>query len=283
MNCRIGCWQGIARLAAGAFVLGTVSFAQAPPREIPSPFKSGALGVDQKLGKQIPLDLEFTDEAGRPVKLRDYFGEKPVVLIPVFYGCQGVCKLTMDGVVKAFGDIKKLSVGKDYTAITFTIHPKETPEMAAKLKVETMLRYPREGAASGWHFLTGKQQSIAALTDALGFRYIYEEPTGFIDHPAAIMIATPDGKISQYFINVNYTSKLVMRSIEDAGHKEIGVVTEPVWFGCLARDPKTGALMINVMNTLKFLGIVTVIVVGGWIAVMTVRSKRRAHTQGAIS
>ncbi|HRF58509.1 MAG TPA: SCO family protein [Fimbriimonadaceae bacterium] len=280
---RNGFWQGIARLAAGAFVFGTFAWAQNPALEKPSPFKSGALGVDQKLGNQLPLDLEFTDESGRTVKLGDYFGKKPVVLIPVFYGCQGVCKLTMDGVLKAFNDIKKLNVGKDYTAITFTIHPKETPEMAAKLKVETMLRYPREGAAEGWHFLTGKQESIAALTDALGFRYIYEEPTGFVDHPAAIMIATPDGKISQYFINVNYTSKLVMRSIEDAGHKEIGVVTEPVWFGCLARDPKTGALMINVMNTLKFLGVVTVLVIGAWIAVMTIRAKRRARTQGAAS
>lgn len=239
---------------AVAAILGLAGWtmAQTPESVKAPPGPPGTdIGIDQNLNAMLPLDTEWTDEYGRKVKLGDYYKDKPVVLVPVFYGCKGICLAVMEGIKNSFNGIKAHSVGKDFEVVTFSIHPKETPEMALDLKREVLAMYNRPGAGDGWHFLVGDDDSIAALTKAIGFRYTFDRELDMISHPAGIMITTPDGKVSQYFIDVSYAPKLVWRAIEGAQQAKIGNLVEPIWFGCLSRNVATGAITVNVKRVVQ--------------------------------
>lgn len=249
-------------------------YAQTPGQSPPTP-PQREIGVDQNLDTLLPLDTVWTDEHGKTVKLGDYFKDRPVILVPVFYGCKGICLMTLDGMIGAVKGMKNFEPGKDYEIVTFSVHPKETPEMAAGVKKEIMDKYSRPGMEEGWHFLVGKQESIQPLTKALGFRYTYDPDTGLIDHPAAIMIATPDGHISKYFIDVVFVPKLVLNSLKDAGQQKIGAVTtEAKWFGCLNRDLRTGEITLNVMRISQILGGLTLAILVFAIVRMSLKNRR---------
>lgn len=269
------------RVLALLLVSALIAIGYAQP-QAPTPGPGGRLdmGIDQKLGGDVPLDLPFFNEAGKEVRLGDYFVGKPVVFVPVFYKCQGVCLLELEGALKAFRSIKKYSLGDDYVAITFSIHPKETPDMARAKRDQVVPLYGRAGGAKGWHFLVGNQESITKLTAALGFRFVYDPVKDVINHPAGIMICTPKGKISQYFINTEFSAPLVMKALETAGAGGVGTETEPIWFGCLSIDPKTGAIAVNVRRSLLVGGFLTVIVLFTSIAVMTIKSRAAERAGG---
>jgi protein SCO1/2 len=261
------------RFIIAATLLGAALLARAQqdrPEFNPPPGPPGSdIGIDQNLDGQIPLDTAWTDENGKAVHLRDYFQGKPVLFVPVFYGCKGICLVTMDGVLVALKGMKTFDVGKDFEVITFSIHPKETPDMAKKMKETALNDYGRPGSNEHWHFLTGTDESIKPLTKALGFRYTYDPESGFIDHPAGIMVATPEGRISKYFIDVNYVPKLVLAALRDAGQQRIGGLTEPVWFGCLSRNKATGALTVNISRIVQVAGVITMLILGTSIFLMS--------------
>lgn len=251
-------------------------WAQAPGQSPPTP-PDRDIGIDQNLDTILPLNTEWTDEHGKSVRLGDYFKDKPVMVVPVFYGCKGICLMTLDGVIGAVKGMKNFEPGRDYEIVTFSVHPKETPEMAAGVEKETLAKFNRPGLEDGWHFLVGKQESIQPLTKALGFRYTYDPATGLIDHPAAIMIATPDGHISKYFIDVVYVPKMVLNSLKDAGQQRIGAVTtEAKWFGCLNRDLRTGEITLNVMRISQIAGGLTLAIVAFAIVRMSLKNRRAA-------
>jgi protein SCO1/2 len=268
-------------LAAVVFALAALGLAQPQAPGIGGPGK--ALGIDQKLNAQVPLDLPFVDENGKKVRLGDYFNQgKPVVLIPVFYKCQGVCIIELEGVLKAFRGMRRDRLGRDFMAICISIHPKETPEDARRKKNEIIEFYNQGGAEQGWRFLVGSQESITAITQAVGFRYTYDAEKDIINHPAGIMILTPEGRISQYFIDTQFVPSLMLTALDRAKAEKVGSRTEPVWFGCLQRDPATGQLTVNVMRTMQVLGILTVIGLFGGIAVMSLRERARKARAGGV-
>lgn len=249
-------------------------WAQAPGQSPPTP-PDRKIGIDQNLDTLLPLDTVWTDENGQTVRLGDYFKDKPVMMVPVFYGCQGICLMTLDGVIGAVKGMKNFEPGRDYEIVTFSVHPKETPDMAAKVEKEVLAKYSRPGMKEGWHFLVGTQESIEPLAKALGFRYTYDPETGLIDHPAAIMIATPDGHISKYFIDVVYVPKMVLNSLQDAKEQRIGAITtEAKWFGCLNRDLRTGEITLNVMRISQIAGGLTLAIVAFAIVRMSLKNRR---------
>lgn len=281
----------IQRLVLGLVLsaLSLIAIAQ-PERFKAPPGPNGEnLGVDQNLDRQLPLDTVWTDESGKTVKLGDYFGKgKPVIMVPVFYQCRGICLTIMDSVLKSTKMIKAWEIGRDYDIVTFSIHPKETPEMAAKMKKTALEEYGRPGGEQGWHFLVGQQDSITKLTTALGFHYVYDEKTNWIDHPAAIMIITPDGHIAQYFIDLSYVPIRVLTAMRDAKAQKIGDLTEPVWFGCLNRNQITGAMTMNVKRIAQVGGVLTFLILGTSIFVMsrkyrTVAIKKVTHEDSTTS
>src|SRR3981081_1024092 len=189
------------------------------------------VGFEPQLNAQLPLDINLRDESGRDVQLRQYFGHKPVLLALVYYGCPMLCNQVEQGVV---GSLKMLSFnpGRDYEVVFVSFDPRETPLMAAKKKEAALSHYGRPETASGWHFLTGKEEHIPAVTAAPNFRYAFDEPHTLFAHASGIMLLTPDGRISRYFYGVEYPSRDVRLGLVDASAGKIETPIDHLMLTC---------------------------------------------------
>jgi len=225
------------------------------------------VGIEQHLSEQIPPDLSFRDESGKPVRLADYFGKKPLILNLVYYQCPMLCGEVLSGLESALR-VLKFDVGKEFDVLTISFDPKETPEMAAAKKAEYLKRYGRPGAADGWHFLTGPQDSIDALTKAAGFQYQYDPKSGQYAHATAIMVLTPQGKIAQYYYGVEYAPKDLRLGLVQASQNKIGTVVDQVWLYCYHYDPDTGKYGAIISRILKLAAGATIFVLGTFLIVM---------------
>src|SRR5690242_1521235 len=205
----MSCFRSIAGIVT-LLALSAVAAAQTIPDNVGKP-SSGLpaqlqnVGFEPQLNAQLPLDLDFRDESGRDVRLREYFGRKPVLLALVYYGCPMLCNQVEQGVV---GSLKMLSfnAGREYDVVFVSFDSRETPVMAAKKKESALSHYGRPETFAGWHFLTGSQESIDAVTKAANFRYAFDEKSGVFAHASGIMLLTPEGRISRYFYGVEYPS-----------------------------------------------------------------------------
>jgi protein SCO1 len=236
--------------------------------------------IDQRLGQQLPLDATFRDESGKQVRLGDYFGKKPVILTFVYYECPMLCTQVLNGLVSAV-DILKFDIGREYDIVTISIDPVETPAMAAAKKKMYLDRYKRAGANKGWHFLVGDQQNVKAVTEAAGFYYAYDPVTKQFAHASAIMVVTADGHMAQYYYGLEYSPKDLRLALVEASENKIGNVVDQLLLYCYHYDPATGKYGAVAMNILRLAGAATVLVLGGFMAVMfrrdlaTSRSARR--------
>jgi len=235
------------------------------------------VGINQKMGGQIPLDLPFTDESGREVTLRQYFG-KPVILALVYYQCPSLCNMVLNGVLRSIKQLD-LVAGDEYEVIAVSFDPRETPEMAAAKKQTYLRDYKRQGAEQGWHFLTGPETSSKALADSVGFRYVYDALTNQYAHSSAIMILTPAGRIDRYFYGIDYPARDVRLGLVEASNERIGTPTDQVLLYCFHYDPTTGKYALVVMNVLRLAGLMTVGVLATFMIVMFRRDFRSARSQ----
>jgi len=255
----------LATLVAGLMTLpcfgqGMTKGIMSPPANVRPPGLQN-VGIEQHLDEQIPADLNFRDETGKPVRLGDYFGKKPMILNLVYYNCPMLCGEVLSGLEGALR-VLKFDVGKEFDVLTVSFDPRETPDMATKKKAEFLKRYGRAGAAEGWHFLTGPQESIDALTKAAGFQYQYDPKTGQFAHATAIMILTPEGKIAQYYYGVDYAPKDLRLGLIQASQNKIGTLADQVLLYCYHYDPTTGKYGAIISRVLKLAGIVTLLGLG---------------------
>jgi protein SCO1/2 len=255
----------LATLVAGLMALpcfgqGMTKGIMSPPANVRPPGLQN-VGIEQHLDEQIPADLSFRDETGKPVHLGDYFGKKPMILNLVYYNCPMLCGEVLSGLEGALR-VLKFDVGKEFDVLTISFDPRETPDMATKKKAEFLKRYGRAGAAEGWHFLTGPQESIDALTKAAGFQYQYDPKTGQFAHATAIMILTPEGKIAQYYYGVDYAPKDLRLGLIQASQNKIGTLADQVLLYCYHYDPTTGKYGAIISRVLKLAGIVTLLGLG---------------------
>ncbi|MCS6804459.1 MAG: SCO family protein [Acidobacteriota bacterium] len=231
------------------------------------------VGIDQRLNEQIPLDLTFRDETGKSVQLRQYFNDKPVVLILAYYECPMLCTMVLNGALRAFRALS-FDVGDEFQVITVSFDPRETPELAAKKKKSYMEAYERAGAADGWHFLTGDEPAIKALTQAVGFRYKYDPETEQFAHASGIMILTPQGRLSRYFYGIDYGPRDVRLGLVEASEGKIGSPVDAVLLYCFHYDPKTGKYGAVIMNIVRVAGVSTLVILGTFMIVMFRRERR---------
>jgi len=257
---------GAALLAASAFGQGMTRGIMSPPSNMRPPGLKN-VGIEQHLDDQIPPDLTFRDEAGKSVRLGDYFGKKPLILNLVYYQCPMLCGEVLSGLESALR-VLKFDVGKEFDVLTVSFDPKETPEMAAAKKAEMLKRYSRAGAAEGWHFLTGPQVSIDALTKAAGFDYEYDPKTGQFAHATAIMVLTPDGKIAQYYYGVEFAPKDLRLGLVQASQNKIGSVVDEVLLYCYHYNPDTGKYSAIISRILKIAAGATIFMLGTFLIVM---------------
>jgi len=251
-------------------------YAQPPQSRLPQTGTPAALrniGIDQKLDEQVPLDLVFRDEIGREKQLREFFRGKPVILSLVYYECPMLCNQVLNGLSGSLGTLS-FDVGKEFDVLTVSFDPRETPVIAAAKRESYLRRYKREGAADGWHFLTGDLAAIERLTQAVGFRYNYDQESKQYVHASGIMVLTPEGKLSRYFYGIEYAPKDVRLSLIEASAGKIGSPVDAVLLYCFHYDPMTGKYAPVVMNIMRLCGVVTVIGVVAMIALLRPRWAR---------
>ena len=233
--------------------------------------------VVQKLNTQITLDSQFRDETGKTVHLGDYFGKRPAILSLVYYNCPMLCSEELDGLVGAL-EMVKFRPGKDFDVIVVSIDPTETPELAAKKKAFYLKRYGHPDTANGWHFLTGEQPAINALANATGFGYVrVPGPDGRMTqfaHASAIELVTPDGKLSQYYLGVEYSPKDLRLGLVEASEHRIGSPVDAIMTYCYRYDPMLNRHSLIVARIVQLGCMITLLCLGTYMIVMFRRDRK---------
>jgi protein SCO1/2 len=259
-------------MIAALLLLATVAVAEDSTLNTPPPLP-GKVAIAQKLNSQIPLDLMFRDEYGGVVRLKQYFGhDKPVLLNFVYYDCPMLCPMVLDGTTSTLTELK-FDIGKEFDVITVSIDPRDKPERASAMKDKFVKRYGRLSAANGWHFLTGNDTNIHRLADSVGFQYAYDGTRNQFAHGAALLVLTPEGRVSRYFYGFEYKAYDLRLALTEASNGKVGGVTEQFLLLCYHYDPATGRYSRNAMNFVRAGGIATALALGGFIFVMV----RREH------
>ena len=239
--------------------------------------------VEQHLNQQLPLDTVFTDETGKQVKLSDYFGKRPAVLSLVYYTCPLLCSEELDGMTAAL-EMVHLTPGKDFDVIIISIDPADTPAQGAAKKAFYLKRYGRPETAAGWHFLTGQKPAIDAVTNAVGFGYVrVPGPDGTLSqfaHASSIELVTPQGKLAQYYLGVEYSPKDVLLGLVEASGNKIGSPVANILTYCYHYDPQTNKHSLVVARVVQFGGMVTMASLGGFMFVMFRKDARLGREHG---
>lgn len=281
MNARRTCMCiAIVVLAACAPAHAQLAPASAPPRGLPPALQN--VGFDPQLDAQLPLDLPFTDEGARSVRLGDYFGRKPVVLAFVYYGCPMLCNQVEESLVGALKMIS-FTAGDEYEVVLVSFDPRETPDMAAEKKLRALSRYARPESSAGWHFLTGSPESVAALTRAANFRYTFDEKTNLFAHASGILVLTPQGRISRYFFGIDYPPRDLRLGLIEASANKIGTPADRLVLFCYQYDPASAKYSATILGVVRLAGIATVLAILVGIFAFRRRESRaaRGRLQGA--
>lgn len=237
--------------------------------------------IVQKLDSQVPMDLTFVDENGKTVALKDLTNGKPVVLALVYYECPMLCGEIMQGMLKAFNELD-FTIGNEYSVITVSFNPKEKPDLATLKKKNMLEHYKKPSAAAGWHFLTtSDEKNVKALADAVGFQYAYLPSVEQYVHASGIMVLTPEGRVSRYYYGIEYPERDLRFGLIDASNGKIGEVADKILMLCYQYDPASGSYGFVVMSAIRIGGIVTMALLGSFVAVMLFQEHRRRKRDAA--
>jgi protein SCO1 len=252
----------------------------APDPGDPTSSRPGLLSkihIDQHLDTQLPLDLPFVDEQGKAVRLGDYFGKRPVILALVYYECPMLCTQVLNGLVSAL-TVMNFEPGREFEVVAVSFNPREGPGLASQKKAAYVERYGRPQTAGGWHFLTGQESSIKQLTEAVGFRYEYDDAIKQYAHGAAIELMTPKGHISKYFYGIEFSARDLRLGMIEASDERIGTPVDDFLLFCYHYDPATGKYGASVLRMVRLGGILTVL---GFLSFLTI-SLRRERRRPAV-
>jgi protein SCO1 len=266
----LSCLLGAATLTAQVASYGDKAQGENTGDQLPTVLQK--VQVSQHLNAQLPLSASFLDESGAPVTLAQYFdGKHPVVLSLVYYNCPMLCSEELDGLTSAL-EMVHLTPGKDFQIVVISIDPSETPALAAKKKAFYLKRFGHPESAGGWHFLVGQRPAIDAVTETVGFGYVrVPGPDGRLTqyaHASSIEIATPQGKLAQYYLGVEYSPKDVLLGLIDASGNKIGSPVANILTYCYHYDPQTNKHSLVVARVVQLGGIVTVASLGGFMFLM---------------
>lgn len=258
------------------------------------------VGIDQHIGAQVPGDVKFKDEEGRTVSLDQYFkGDRPIVLSLVYFKCPMLCTTVLNELNVSMNTMPQgYDIGRTYDVLTISFNPEDTWELAAQKRHTYIRQYGRETAEQGWHFLTGDQASIDAVTKAVGFRYVRDpEPyrvggnygaggalvgradqsvgTGsqFI-HAGGIVVLTPSGKVSKYFYGINYAPKDLRLALTEAKQEKSGSLADAVLLFCFHYDEHTGKYTVAILRIMRAMAALLLVVIGFFWTRSIIRERR---------
>ncbi|MFN0007843.1 MAG: SCO family protein [Planctomycetota bacterium] len=236
------------------------------------------VGIDQRLGEEVSLDLPFVDESGRDVRIGDYFDDRPVILVFVYNRCPMLCSQVLNGLVHSLRPID-LDPGEDFEIVTVSIDPRESTELAARKKSAYVEEYGRAGAEKGWHFLVGGEDSIRRLTEEVGFRYVYDPATDEFAHASGFVVLTPGGVLSRYFYGLENPAGDLRLALIESSEGRIGSLVDQVLLLCYHYDPTTGRYGFAIMSALRALGVLTVLAIAAFVGLMLHRGRRTPRLQ----
>jgi protein SCO1/2 len=267
---------------AAAFNRGTPGTGGGAPGEAPAPKAADGrpeilrdVTFDQKLGSTIDLDLVFRDENGQPITLRQASRGKPMVLVPAYYECPMLCTIVLNGVVRMMRALP-FDAGDTYTTVTYSFDPNEGADLAKKKQATYLENYRRPNGERGWRFLTGDAESIRALSEAIGFRYAWDDQNKQFAHASGIVVVTPEGRLSHYFYGVEFAPRDVRLALVEASREQIGTFVDQLLLFCFHYDPATGRYSKVAMSAVRAGGVLTLLAIGGFLFVM-LRRERRAQ------
>ncbi|MEO6811761.1 MAG: SCO family protein [Isosphaeraceae bacterium] len=273
MNTRISLWTW-SLLALAVMVTAQAARGAdqpTPTQDRPVPLLE-KIGFDQNLDAQLPLDLTFRDERGKTVRLGDFFGKKPVILILVYYNCPMLCGVALKALARSLKPLK-LSIGKEFDVVTVSIDPTEGPDLALAKKGAFVGRYDRPGAEKGWHFLTGDQANITALAKTVGFRYTYNPKTKLYAHAAGLVITTPEGRLARYIYGVDFPPNDLKFGLMEASAGKIGSPIAKLLLLCYHYDAAAGKYTLAILGIIRVLGCLTAVALGSYMALMFWRDR----------
>jgi len=272
---RITTWAA-ASVACALVLLAGEAMAQLADRVPPA---LEEVGVEEHLDAKLPFDVEFVDELGNSVTLGSFFdGERPVILTLNYYRCPMLCGLQLNGVVEGLTGLA-WSIGDQFEMVTVSIDPLETPTLAREKKQNYLKWYDRVGAASGWHFLTGRQDDIVRLAETVGFSYTYDEDSGQYAHAAAIFVCTPDGRVARYLYGIEYPPKDLRLALLEASEGKIGSAIDQLILYCYHYDPSDRSYAPTAMNIMRLGGGATAVILGSSLLLFWVRDVRRKRRE----
>ena len=242
----------------------------------PEIFKN--VGIEQKLGTQLPLKTTFRDQTGASASLQDNLSGKPAVLVFSYLECPMLCPLVLEGLVRSLKPLS-LDVGRDFDVFVISIDERDSPETAQKKQLEIINRYGREGSEMGWHFFTGEKSAIEEVTRSAGFTYAWDEASKQYVHASGIFVLTPHGEIARVLYGIDYAPRDVRLALVEAGDGTIGTAIDQLLLYCYHYNPLTGKYGFVIMGALRLAGISTVLAMATFIITMLRRERRGSHSE----
>lgn len=236
--------------------------------------------LDQKLGGQVPGEAKFKDEFGQDIQFMSLLGKRPVVLLPIFFTCTGMCGKESDNLLKTIARLENKQVGRDYDVVFLSIKPTETPELALNKKTSLLKVMKGDTNEQGYHFLTGELEEIRKVTDSVGFGFAYDPKDDRINHPAGLMVLSASGKIVQYLTSTEYPPKEFESALNLANQNKLGPKAETVLLGCVMIDPITGQKSLVIEGVVRLIAGIFAICLFSWIGLMVVKGRRPTSLNG---
>ncbi|MFQ5527153.1 MAG: SCO family protein [Thermoanaerobaculia bacterium] len=246
---------------------------------VPKQFEG--VNIEQRLGEQIPLDAEFVDSTGTTVLVADLVGERPALLVPVYYDCPMLCSMVLETLTKSLKTLK-LEVGRDFDVVVFSFDSSETPEQAAKARKRWAHDYDPDSSGTGWHFLVGDDANIGRMTASIGFAANRDDASGDFAHAAALFVLTSDGRIARLFFGLSYPPRDLRLALVDAGEGSVGSVVDQVLLYCFRYDPATGRYSAAILRIVRATGILTALAIAGFVFLTWRRERSRSYREQAV-
>ncbi|MGE3807308.1 MAG: SCO family protein [Gemmataceae bacterium] len=249
----------------------------------PLPGALEGVGFDPPFNEQVPADLELVDEEGHTVHLRDYFSDdRPVLLMLAYYRCPMLCTMSLNGLTRSLQDLavqRQFRMGQDFLVLTISFDHRETAALARAKKRSHAEQYGHPGADTGWHFLTGSEQEIRRLTDALHFRFRFDERTQQYAHASGLLVLTPEGRVSRFFPGIEFQASDLYFGLEEASQHRIGtpITDRLALLFCYSYDPTTGSYQMQILNAVRIGGVVTLLALGGLLGFLWRREWKTRH------
>jgi protein SCO1 len=257
-----------------------------PSVAAPTPPAMEGVGIRPQLQALLPMNTTFRDESGKTVQIGDYFKSgRPVILNLMFFRCTALCNPALRELTSALAQMPPdWTAGGKFDVLTVSFDPLEDPSLAAGKKKSVMAAYDRPGAEAGWHFLTGDEKNIKALTDSVGFYYRWSDQTNQFAHDVAQIVISPEGKVTHYLRSLTYDPTTIRLALIDSAAGKIGSVSDRfALFACYGFDPVTGKYQVIAFKLVRFAGaaaiMLTVALVG--MLVLVARRRRRLMANSA--